>query len=217
MFDPIRIAMAFLPLGCYFAVMGLLRWRKYPTLLSRSFDFLLLGMGCVGLVAIGPMALFFPRAAYSLLGNWVWLVLLGLYFLVLLLIVFNVGSGFVVYGMDRGALKERLAHFLDEHGVEHTWQEDALLIESLGIHGLVEEAGMSDTASFTAIGQKQNALEWIRLEQELAQSVQSVAPKESGSGKVMLCLCVATFLLSFGCLAQDTKSLQNVVALFFEE
>ena len=89
MLDLLRFAIAILPLAAYFNVLGLMRLRSAPTVVSGAMDLLLLGLALLGVVAIGPIELFFPRAAYSLLGIWIWIVLIALYCFVLMLVALN--------------------------------------------------------------------------------------------------------------------------------
>lgn len=217
MLDPIRFAFALLPLGAYLSVLGMLRWRKHPTVLSRSFDLLLLGMGLAGMVAVGPIELFFPRAAYSLVGNWIWFVLISLYFLVLLLIVFHVPPGIVVYGMQKESLRNTIERWLVERGVAYSMQEDAILMESLGIHALLVAAGNRDVASLQAIGPRQNLLEWIRLEHEISQAVRREAIVSAGKGIPYILLSAAFMLIAFWFLASDTQALRDAMTALFSE
>ncbi|AMV34054.1 hypothetical protein VN12_18130 [Pirellula sp. SH-Sr6A] len=217
MLDPIRLSFALLPLGAYLSVMGMLRWRKHPTVLSRSFDLLLLGMGMAGMIAVGPIELFFPRAAYSLVGNWVWLILLSLYFLVLLLIVFHVPPGVVVYGMRQERLRKLLEKGLTDREVPFSFQGDAIRMESIGIHALLLDAGARDVAALQAIGAKQNLLEWVRLEQDLSRAVRHEHMESAVQGPLYVTLSSLLFLVAFWFLASDTQSLRDAMAALFSE
>lgn len=217
MLDPIRIAFALLPLGAYLSVMGMLRWRKHPTVLSRSFDLLLLGMGMAGMMAVGPIELFFPRAAYSLVGNWVWLILLSLYFLVLLLIVFHVPPGLVIYGISKDRLRKTLEKGLMERNVSYSFQGDAIRMESVGIHALLADAGTRDVASLLAIGSNQNLLEWVRLEQELSRSLRLERIESTAPASWYVALSGVLFFVAFWFLASDTQSLRDAMAALFSE
>lgn len=217
MLDPIRIAFALLPLGVYLSVLGILRWRKHPTVLSRSFDLLLLGMGVAGMVAVGPIELFFPRAAYSLVGNWIWFVLLALYFLVLLLIVFHVPPGIVVYGMRKEGLRNTITTWLAERGIGYSTQDDAIFIESLGIHALLIDSGKKDVASLQAIGARQNHLEWIRLEQEISRAVRQETIASVSKGVPYILLSGVFMLMAFWFLASDTQALRDAMTALFSE
>jgi hypothetical protein len=195
----------------------MLRWRKHPTVLSRSFDLLLLGMGIAGMVAVGPIELFFPRAAYSLVGNWIWFVLLALYFLVLLLIVFHVPPGIVVYGMRKEGLRMTIERWLVEQGIAYSTQADTIFIESLGIHALLVDAGNRDVSSLQAIGARQNLLEWIRLEQEIGRAVRRETIASVSHGVPYLLLSVSFMLAAFWFLASDTQALRDAMTALFAE
>lgn len=170
-----------------------------------------------GMIAVGPIELFFPRAAYSLVGNWVWLILLSLYFLVLLLIVFHVPPGVVIYGMRKDRLRKILEKGLSERDVPFSFQGDAIRMESLGIHALLLDAGTRDVASLHAIGTNQNLLEWIRLEQELSRAARQERIESAVQGPLYVTLSGVLFLVAFWFLASDTQSLRDAMAALFSE
>ena len=84
--DYFRYAIAIGPIGLYWVLIGYLYQRANPMLINAAQDTLLFGLGSVGLVLIGPMELFFPNAAYSLLGSWTWFFLLCLYAFIVLFV-----------------------------------------------------------------------------------------------------------------------------------
>ena len=83
-------------------------------------DLAIAGPGGDWFVAIGPIELFFPRAAYSLLGDWVWIVLIALYFFVLMLIALNTSPKLVVYGLDHGKLRLQVCELLENEKSERS-------------------------------------------------------------------------------------------------
>lgn len=214
--DFLRTGFAILPLGCYLIVLGLLRFRKHPTILSRGFDLLLLGLGCVGLISVGPIELFFPRAAYAMLGNWVWLVLFGLYALILLLIAFNAPIGFIAYGMNRERLKSLLSELLQEENVEHQWQGDCLHIPEWSIQGFVADAGRGDIASMMAIGNQQDVMQWVRLEQAVAKRAEYIPTLKLKNGEKLLSGGSLIFGIAFVCFYFQLERLREALAWIFE-
>jgi hypothetical protein len=212
MFDPIRIAIAMIPLGTYLVVMGLIRLKKSPTVISRPLDVLLLGMACCGLVAIGPLELFFPRAAFSVVGNWVWLVLLSLYALLVLLIAFHVPPGIVIYG----ASKETIRSFIDteytERSIAIEWLGDSFRLGTLEIHAQIEAAGWGSVCHIKSIGNSQNIAEWIALDRSLHQRLASIKPTGRNSGITWCGIGLVIVAIAFGLLTSDLARVNDTLA-----
>lgn len=171
MIDALRFAVALAPLGLYLLVLGMLRLRSKPTVLSGAMDIVLLGMGLSGMMIIGPLELFFPRAAYSILGNWVWLLLIGLYFFGLMLVALNLPPRIIVYGLDENALRCELQKILESNSIEHQWLEDVLVLPSLGMRVHVEAASSFDVSHIVSIGRSQNIAGWFAMERLLVNEM----------------------------------------------
>ena len=83
--DPLRLAIAVVPVAAYVLVLGLLNLRRRPFLTSGGCDLTALGIALSGLMFVGPMELLRPESATRSFGNYVWLFLLLFYWLWLLL------------------------------------------------------------------------------------------------------------------------------------
>lgn len=215
MFDPLRIAIAIIPLGTYLAVIGLIRVKKSPTVISRPLDVLLLGMACSGLVAVGPLELFFPRAAFSVVGNWVWLVLLSLYALLVLLIAFHVPPGIVVYGASKETIRTFIETGYAERTVTIEWLGDSFRSETLGIHAQIEDAGWSSVSHIKSVGKSQNIGEWIALDRSLHQRLASIKPAGRNSGLTWCTMGVSIIVIAFGFLISDLARVNETLAQLF--
>ena len=91
--DPLRLAIALVPLAAYCLVLGILNARRRPFLTSGGADLATLGAALTGLVLIGPIELFRPEKASAEFGSYVWLFLLVFYW-----------EGFVKYCIRNGWL-----------------------------------------------------------------------------------------------------------------
>jgi hypothetical protein len=216
MYDPLRFAIAMIPIAAYLIVIGLLRYRSHPTVISRSLDIMMLGFACIGLVAIGPLELFFPRAAYSVVGNWVWIVLLSLYVLVLLLIAFNMPPGILVYGIRSERFKKELEAVLQEQSLCYSVLGETVRVDSLPLHGEIREAGTYDIVGFYAIGGRQNLIEWIKLERSICDRISSVEVQRSNRGIVCIGMGLLIGVSAFIFLGQDLERLSTTISLLFE-
>ena len=73
--EPIYLLIALLPLVAYLLLLGMIRLSGRVLITTGGRDIAALGFSVVGLVAIGPGELFFPKAAAGVFGGWVWLAL----------------------------------------------------------------------------------------------------------------------------------------------
>lgn len=163
--DYLSYAIALAPLGIYWILTGYLYQRANPMLINAAQDSLLFGLGAVGLVLIGPMELFFPNAAYAILGAWTWLFLLLLYGFIILFISLNRKPQWTLYGASSMGLRGILERVLEEEKIEHQWHGSILIVPELGIHAIVEPANLSDRAAqLSRCGRDQDISGWHRLE-----------------------------------------------------
>ncbi len=216
MLDLLRFAFAILPLAAYTNVLGLLRLRSRPTVMSGAMDTLLLGLAVIGMVAIGPIELFFPRAASALLGGWVWFILLALYFFVLMLIAFNTSPKLVVYGLDSKMLKQHVCEVLDEQKIRGEWLGDLVDLPELGVRACIEPAGRGSISQMQAAGKLQNLTGWFTLERLLIEKVAGANTHQRGEALFWLLTSFALFGIAAILISSDLPRLQQAVASFFE-
>ena len=204
MIDYFRLGIALLPLGLYVLVHASLMVRKRPTLLNAGQETLLLGFALAGLVTIGPMELFFPNAAYAVLGEWTWLCLGALYFFIVLFIALNRRPSWTVIGLGSKDLKAVVERTLTEQKIDHQWLDNTLNIPAMGVLGIIESANRSDsTSSLSPGGLNQDPIGWYRLEQlvcrpeGLRAEFHRLAEKPSwGRAAVWYCLGCALLVVS---------------------
>jgi hypothetical protein len=216
MLDLIRLSVAILPLAAYFQVLGLIRLRSRPTLLNGATDFFLLAMAMMGFIAIGPIELFFPRAAYAILGPWVWGVLIALYFFVSMLIALNSKLKLIAYGLDPESLKKTIQDGLSLGQIEAHWGNDILEIPSLGLRASIEKAGVGKTASLEAIGRSQNPMGWYTIEKLIAKSLKPNTTTQTAEAFRWIALSLVLFGTSATMIAQDLPRLKKELAILFE-
>src|SRR3954463_3583692 len=86
--DPLRLAIALVPVAAYVLLLGLLNLRRGPFLTSGVCALAALGIALSGLMFVGPLELFRPEAATRSFGNYIWLFMVLFYWLWLPLLVF---------------------------------------------------------------------------------------------------------------------------------
>ena len=216
MLDLLRFAIAILPLAAYFNVLGLMRLRSAPTVVSGAMDLLLLGLALLGVVAIGPIELFFPRAAYSLLGIWIWIVLIALYFFVLMLMVLNTAPKLVVYGLDHRSLRTQLCELLDQEKIRSEWLGDMVDLPELGVRACIEPAGRGCVSQVHSAGKQQDLTGWFTLERLLAKKISKSNIDQRGQAILLLLTSFVLFGIAVLLISNDLPRLQSVVVSFFD-
>src|SRR5919108_1397850 len=132
--DPLRLAIALVPVGAYALVLALVNARRRPFLTSGGSDFAALGIALSGLMFVGPLELFRPEAATREFGNYVWLFLLLFYWLWLLLTVLLARPRLVVYNISNEELHAVLAEAAGRLDLEGRWAGNHLTLPGLGVH-----------------------------------------------------------------------------------
>ncbi len=213
--DLVASAFALAPLGLYWILIGYLYQRKRVMLINATQDFLLLGMGSLGLVAIGPFELFFPHAAYSVLGEWVWFCLLGLYGFVVLFVALNRRPQWTCYGLPQAELKRLIDRVLCMENLQHAWLGDMLEVPELGLRAIVEPANRQDRASLLSpAGRKQDPMGWYRLERLVGKQIGTLASR--GGGWPWIVAGIGMLLTSLAMLCLDFVRVQSLVQRFME-
>lgn len=174
MIDSFHIAVAFAPIAVYFLLMAWIRWIRRPLVVSGGRDIAALAIGLSGCVAVGPMELFFPRAAATLLGPRVWFLLALLYLLCVLMTILASKPRLVVYGLSREELDEHLHQALYELDNGTQWMGEHVQSPGLGLNAIVEKAGPGRVSQIVAVSHRQDARGWIMLERAMMARMHNV-------------------------------------------
>ena len=70
--DPLHVCIGLGPLAMYLLALGAVNLSARPLLTTGGRDFVALGIGVSGLVAVGPMELFLAEGAAEYWGPWIW-------------------------------------------------------------------------------------------------------------------------------------------------
>lgn len=188
--DPLRLAIALVPLAAYGLVLGILNARRRPFLTSGGADLAALGAALTGLVLVGPIELFRPEAASAEFGSYVWLFLLVLYWLCLWLVVLLGRPRLVVYNISGEELRPVLAEAARAIDPQARWAGDSLSLPTLGVQLHVETFDIMRHVSLVASGAKQDLTGWRQLSGQLYQRLQSlrVASNPRALGIVLLAI-----------------------------
>lgn len=164
------ITIAVVPLAIYLLLIGGLHLRKRPMVTSGWRDLLTLGIACLGLVAVGPMQLFFPLHASALMPMMSWVMLFALYVLGLILFVLWSKPRLTVYGMTLDQFRQtilRAAQVVDTHA---NWNGQVLSLPQIGMQLGTEPSTTQRVHNVVLVGGAYDFSAWHRLERELVKA-----------------------------------------------
>lgn len=193
--DTLHFAIAAVPLGTYFVVLGLLCAAPRPLVVSGGRDVLAMGLASVGLMIVGPMELFLPEAAADRFGWFVWPMMVAVYLLIIILYVLTERPRIVVYNVkleDMGELLTKACRDLDPSLEVRTQIVES---ESQGIAFSIEPARYSKNLELVAGGGAQSLSAWRRLEQALSEHARSI---RSGFNSHALSLVLTGLVMLIG-------------------
>lgn len=193
----IHFAIAAIPVAVYFMLVGGLRLRTRPLVTTGWRDTLTLGIAASGLIAIGPMQLFFPAQAAARWHAWVWLALFALYAMGLLMLMLSSKPRLVAYGMDGEQFSSALLSAAREIDDQANWHGEVLTLPQATMQLAIEPSGTLRVHQVVHVGFLRNVQDWIRLERAFVKAgAQVVCPRSSAgwpfviAGGVLLVLAI---------------------------
>jgi hypothetical protein len=184
-------------------LMGAIRIRRTPLVTTGWRDLFALGMACSGLVAIGPMQLFFPTHAASRWPGWVWVFMFGLYALGLLILAMWSRPRLMAYGMGRRQFQEVLVNAAREIDPESSWYGEVLSLPNSGLQ-LPSESNLGNHVNSVAIvGNLQNLSDWLRLEKAFVRQGSQIQVTPAKSGWLLITAGVVVILVSISPILEN--------------
>lgn len=173
--DPFHFCVVVTPMAVYLLLLGLLNLRGRPFVTTGSRDTAALAIGLVGFVVAGPMQLFFPEAAASRFGAWVWLMMIVFYGLCISLGVLLMRSRIVIYNISIEQLRPILTNVAMKLDRRSRWTGDSLQLPDAKIHLHLESVDWLRNVQMVAIGNHQSYEGWRVLEVELNKQLKNLA------------------------------------------
>ena len=96
--NPFTLLLSLTPLWIHVLVIAVIRLSG-RFCVSRGREIAMLAFAVSGLIAVGPVELFFPMAAAAVFGPMVWLVLALFYVLCISLIILGTAPKLVIYAL----------------------------------------------------------------------------------------------------------------------
>ncbi len=173
--DPLRLGIALSPLAAYVLLLGLVNLSSRPLLTSGGRDMAALALGISGLVLVGPVELFFPEFAVERFGGYVWLMLIGLYALLVVFLMLVLRPRLVIYNMTVEQLRPTLAHVVSDLDPDVRWAGECLVLPRLGVQLHVEPFLAMRNVQLVSSGPHQSFAGWRRLERGLVKGLKGVS------------------------------------------
>ena len=158
--DPLRLAVALVPIAVYALLIGLLNARRRPFVTTGGCDLATLGAALSGMILIGPAELFRPEAASPDFGRYYWLFLLIIYWLGIWLAVLLARPRIVIYNVTVEELRPVLAEAAREADAEARWAGDCLSLPGLRVQLHLESLESMRHVSLASSGGKQDIQGW---------------------------------------------------------
>ncbi len=210
--DPLRFAIAFVPLSAYLLLLGMVNRRRRPLLTTGANDLAALGAALTGLAFVGPIELFRPEIATVQLGNYVWLLLLGLYWLGVSLVALVQRPSLVVYNLSLEELRPALAEAVAQVDPDARWAGDHLVLPRLRVQLHLESFPLMRSASLVSSGGVQDLEGWRRLKRALGRALQSITVRENPRTASFFAAALALFGLSVARLCAAPTEVTRVIA-----
>lgn len=203
--ESVHLAIAAIPVAIYLILVGALRLRTRPLITTGWRDILTLGIAASGLVAIGPMQLFFPTQAAARWNGWVWLALAVLYGLGILMILLSCKPRLISYGMNESQFRTSLLAASREIDQDADWQGDILNLPNCAMQLAAEPSGTFRVHQVLLVGALHNLQAWLQLERAFVKASRQVrCPRSTAGwplvvfGSVLLALVIAPLLANPG-------------------
>ena len=178
----VHFAIAVIPVAIYFVLIGALRLRKRPLVTTGWRDTLTLGISASGLVALGPMQLFFPAQAAARWHAWVWLALFVLYALALMMLLLSCKPRLIAYGMDQAQFASTLLSAALQVDARAEWLGEVLTLPTSMMQLALEPSGTARVHQVVPVGQLRNLNDWLTLERAFVRQGASVICPRSNAG-----------------------------------
>jgi hypothetical protein len=209
--DPLRLAIALVPLAAYCLLLALVNARRRPFVTTGGSDLAALGAALSGLVLVGPIELFRPEAASADFGGYVWLFLLVFYWLWVWLAVLVARPRLVVYNISAEELRPVLAEAARKVDAQARWAGDSLALPTLGVALHMESFDVMRNASLKSSGGKQNLAGWKTLSAELRNQLATIRVGRNPRSLGFTLAAIALVMVSIVHMLNDPQEVAEAV------
>lgn len=184
--DPLHLAIALVPLALYLFLLGLIHLAPFPFVSSGARDLMGLAMAVSGLIIAGPMELFIPEMGFVVLGPYTWVMMIGIYFLGVLLLILATRPRLIIYNTTGDHVYEVLKKLIDRIDPDAQWAGNALNSPSLGVQLSIETFTTMHNVQLVSSRSRQNRQGWRMLEAELSRALRSERVERNSRGMSLI-------------------------------
>jgi len=214
--DPLRLAIACIPIAAYLLLLGLINSRRRPLLTTGAADLAALGVALTGFVFVGPIELFHSPRMSADLGNFIWLFWLLFYWVSLSLAVLVARPRLVVYNASLEELRPVLSDAARQVDRDARWAGDNLVLPQLGVQLHLDGFGIMRHVSIKSSGGEQNLEGWRRLRKAVARSLKPLEVRSNPRSVSFLLVSAALFTLTLVYLVNNplevAKAMTEILA-----
>lgn len=203
MIEPLRFAIAVVPIASYLILLGLVNLRRRPVVVTGAGDLAALGIALTGVAFVGPIALFRPETATAELGNFVWLFLLAFYWLWVALIVMLCRPRLVIYNVSSEELRPVLSDVMRQLDAAGRWAGDNVSLPGLGVQVHLDGFPWMRNTSLVASGGRQDLSGWRRFGRGVERALRMAATTPNPRGWLFLGAGIALVLVAIVRMASD--------------
>ena len=205
--DPFRLCLALGPVAVYLLILGGRNLMRRPVVVSGTRDMAALGAAVFGLFMVGPFEMFYPNAASTLFGSFIWLFLGSLYGLSLVLVLLSQRPRLVIYNITVDELRAILADLIEGLDEDGRWAGDSLSLSNLGVQLHIDASPAMRNVSLVSSGPLQSHTGWHKLEVELHKALRKFTVQRNPRAGSLLLAGLAIVILLVSTVAQDPQLL----------
>jgi len=213
--DPLRLAIALVPLAAYFLLLGTLNARRRPFLTSGGSELATLGAALSGVVLVGPIELFRPERVSAEFGSYVWLFLLAFYWLWVGLAVLLSRPRLVIYNISEEELRPVLAAAARTIDPQARWAGDSLYLPKMEVQLHLESFDIMRHVSLVAGGTRQNLVGWRCLGTQLQNQLETLRVSPNPRALGILLMALLLLAVSTGHMLADPQRVAQVMSELF--
>ncbi len=213
--DPFRLCLALGPVAVYLLILGGMNLARRPFVVSGTRDTAALGAAVFGLIMVGPFEMFYPSAASTLFGPFVWLFLASLYGLSVVLVLLAQRPRLVIYNIAIDELRAIMADLVDGLDGEGQWAGDSLSLPKLGGQLHIDASSAMRNVSLVSSGPLQSLMGWRKLELELRKALRQFEVQRNLRASVLLLAGLAIAYLLVAVVFHDPQLVaKSMVEMF---
>jgi hypothetical protein len=168
MLDTLPLWAALVPIAVYLLALAGVHLRRRPSVVSGTWDGILLATAVAGLAFAGPLALVRPAVGASL---WGWLLVLLIFTLVVAVCILAARPRLVIYNISAEQLRPLVAEVVAGLDADARWAGASVALPTRRLQLHLDGAGGMRCSSVVAVGERAAHESWTEFCRRLRRSV----------------------------------------------